>query len=113
MVNWTIQAVDILIRLIVGTIILHIAAGLVGIHKATLGKAFTIALVAALLSVILGLAANWLGLLSLILIIVVTKAVYETSWFKAIIVWIAYIVVILFIVVILGFLVLALGLALL
>lgn len=105
MPEWIDIVLGVIIRLIVGAIILHIAAGLTGISNATLGKAFTIALVGALLAAVFGLGGPIAAFIGLILVVAVTKFVYDTSWFKAVVVWIMYIVVI----IVLGFILAALG----
>ncbi len=107
MAEWIGVALGFLVRLIVGAIILHIAAGLTGISDASLGKAFVIALVGALLAAVLGLGGAAGALIGLILVVVVTKFVYDTSWFKAVVVWIMYIVVL----IVIGFILAALGIA--
>ncbi|MBU7012560.1 MAG: hypothetical protein HXS46_17905 [Theionarchaea archaeon] len=102
MVDWTTLGIGFIVNLIVGTIILHIAASLVKIDDATIVKAFMVALIAAILSAILGLAGVWGGLVAFILVIAIIKFIYDTSWLKAFITWIVYIIIVIIVGLILG-----------
>ena len=73
MVDWT----SFVINLVLGTIVLHVAAKIVKIDDATITKAFIIALIAAVLGLILGYAGTMGVLLALIIAIVLIKFIYD------------------------------------
>ena len=102
LVDWTGQILTLLISAIIGTIFVHIGAKLAKISDATIMKAFEVALIGAILSMILGLIIPLGGLIGFILVIAVIKYIYDTSWGKAIVAWIIYIVVLIIVIVILG-----------
>ncbi len=98
------QIVELIIYVIVGTVIIHLAAKLAGVDGATLSKAFIIALAGGILGTVVGNFGLWGQIIGWVLTIVVIKLVYGVSWLKALIVWIAYVIVIIIIVVIIGIL---------
>jgi hypothetical protein len=98
------QILVLLIYVIVGTIILHIAAKIASVDGATLSKAFIIALAGGILGTVFGSAGLWAQIIGWVLTIVVIKLVYSVSWIKALIVWILYVIVIIVIIVLLGIL---------
>lgn len=93
MAGWIAQAIGFIVVLIITAIVLHIAASLTSISGATLGKAFMIALIGAILISIFGLAGSLGSLIGVILVVAVTKYIYDTSWLKAVVVWIVYLIV--------------------
>jgi len=82
---------------IFGAIVLHIAAILTKISDASLGKALAVALIGAVLVQIFGLGGSWAAIIGLLLVIAVTKYVYDTSWVKAAVVWIVWLVLLIII----------------
>jgi hypothetical protein len=102
MADWMTVGVGFIINLILGTIVLHIAARLAKVDGATIMKAFTAALIAAILVLILGFVHSLGGLIGFILAIVIIKYVYATSWGKAIFTWILYIILMIVIAFVLG-----------
>lgn len=98
------QIIELIIYVIFGTIIIHLAAKLAGVDDATLSKAFIVALAGGILGTVFGYAGLWGQIIGWVLTIVVIKLVYGISWIRALIVWIAYVIVIIIIVVILGIL---------
>ena len=96
------QILELLLYVIVGTVILHIAAKIAGVDGATFSKAFIIALAGGILGIVFGSAGLWSQIIGWVLTIVVIKLVYSVSWIKALIVWVLYVIVIIVIVVLLG-----------
>ena len=107
MVDFATLGLGFVINVIVGAIVLHIAAMIAKVDDATIMKALTAAVIAAIIGLVLGMVSGWGGLLTLIIAIVVIKYVYNVEWGKAIFVWIIYLVLSIIIGLILG----ALGLA--
>jgi hypothetical protein len=102
LVDWTSEILRLIVTVIVGTIFIHIGAKLAKISNATIMKAFEVALIGAILSMILGFIIPLGGLIGFILVIAVIKYIYDTSWGKAIVAWILFIIVIIVVIVILG-----------
>ena len=105
MVSYATLGLNFVISLILGAIVLHIAAILAKVDDATIMKALTVAVIAAIIGLILGVIAPgalWAGLLGLIITIVLIKYFYATTWTKAVIVWVIYFVLMLVILTILG-----------
>jgi len=97
-VDW----ISFVVTLVLGTIVLHVAARLVKIDDATIMKAFLVALISAILGLILGYAGTLGGLLGLIIAIVLIKFIYDTSWGKAVFAWIIYFVLLIILVFLVG-----------
>ncbi|KYK34743.1 MAG: hypothetical protein AYK19_02400 [Theionarchaea archaeon DG-70-1] len=97
MISWTLLGIGIVFELVIGMIVLYIAAKIVKIEDATIVKAFITALIVAILGAAVGLISPWTaGLLGTIivwiLVLPVIKVVYATTWLKAFITWIIYII---------------------
>jgi hypothetical protein len=97
-----VEWVGFVINLILGTIVLHVAAKLVKIDDATLMKAFLVALIAAVLGLVLGYAGVIGALLALVIAIALIKFIYDVSWGKAIFAWIIYFILMIIIGIIVG-----------
>ena len=102
MVDWVSQIGGLVLYTIVGTIFIHIGAKIAKIDGATIMKAFEVALIGAILALILGLITAWGGLIAFILVIVIIKYIYNTTWGKSVLAWIIYIVVLIIVAVVVG-----------
>lgn len=107
MVDYTALGLAFVVNIIVYTIVLHIATMISKVEGATITKALTVAVIAALIGLILSLGTTWGGLIALIIAIAIIKYVYGCDWTKALFTWIIYIVLAIIIGLILG----AIGLA--
>ena len=85
---------SILIALVVGALIVHISAKFAGIENATLMKAFVTALIGAISNVIFGWVPIFGIVATVIVVMVLIRLVYMTTWAKAFVAAIVYIVVI-------------------
>jgi len=91
LVDWTSAIINLILGAIIGAIFIHIGAKLAKIDGATFMKAFEVALIGAILSLIFSYASATYGsIIAWILVIPVIKFIYDTTWGKAIIAWIIY-----------------------
>jgi hypothetical protein len=83
--------ISFIILVVIGTIIVHISASFAGVKRATLKKAFFVALIGSLIfSVIPGLFVFNMVLV-LIVTMVLIRLIYATTWPKAFVATIVYI----------------------
>ena len=85
---------SLLIVLAVGALIIHISTKFAGIENATFMKAFVTALVGAISNVIFGWVPIFGIVATAIVIMVLIRLVYMTTWAKAFVAAIVYIIVI-------------------
>lgn len=85
---------SILISLAVGALIIHISAKFAGIENTTFTKAFVTAVVGAISNTIFGWVPIFGIVATVIVVMVLIRLVYLTTWAKAFIAAIVYIVVI-------------------
>jgi hypothetical protein len=106
MTQWVTNIESTVISLIIGTVLIHLGAKVASIKNATLLKAFEVAIVGAvvglILTILFGLVSSTLSIsigafvflvVAFIVLVAVIKAIYNTTWLKALVTWIVYIVI--------------------
>lgn len=83
----------IIIAWLVGTVVIHISVSFAGVEDATLKKAFVVALIGALLSLVFGYTPLFGIVIMAIAVMVLIRVFYLTTWVKAFVAAIVYIVV--------------------
>ncbi|AEC52646.1 hypothetical protein PNA2_1731 [Pyrococcus sp. NA2] len=82
----------ILIALVIAGLFMYVAAKLVGIEKASLGRSILVVLLGGILQAIVTIALSFLPginiLLGIIAYVAVIKSLFETGWLKAFLAWI-------------------------
>ena len=77
---WTEIITYFLFYLLMGIIIMYIAAYLSKYEDPTLPRAFVVSAVATVLIIVLGSLTTWGSIIALVAIVFVIKPVYETDW---------------------------------
>ncbi|MGD2247199.1 MAG: hypothetical protein PVF58_02250 [Candidatus Methanofastidiosia archaeon] len=100
MAIWITQIGIFIVSLIIGTIVLHFAAGTAKIDNPTIGKAFMVMLISVILVEVVQYAGLWY-IIGLCVAIVLIKYIYVTTWGKTVIAWIIFFILMVIILVIL------------
>lgn len=85
--------ISLIIFVIIGTIIVYISASFAGIKRSNLKKAFIVALIGSIILSVMPNLFVFNGIVVLIVIMVLVRFIYLTTWVKAFVAAIVYIVV--------------------
>jgi len=77
---WTGILTYFIFYLVVGTIIMHIAAHVTRYEDPAISRAFVVSAFATMLIIVLGSLTAWGSIIALIAVLFVVKPVYETDW---------------------------------
>lgn len=87
------SSIQFIITFIIGTVLLHLATGLLGFRKRSLLKASATVLLGNIVLFLFGFIPAFGQVLGLISFWYVIKRMYDVGWFKSIIAWLMSIVV--------------------